>query len=201
MDRSREALERLGAAELDLAAFGEIFEESDPAERVRITRAIDGRTQARLWEATAGSSVSIAEMVPPDLGPLRPVVFHGKNSLLAFTHFEKRFCRAGSGADELWGYNHQPTRVLPPLIGPGYFVAVDADAGPGRVAIDYTRIPPDRPPGWPAIHDNSFRLSRFVYRGMIDYLRRVSAHLLIGRATRAGRELPNYFLLCREDPT
>ena len=54
--------------------------------------------------------------------------------------------------------------------------------------------------GWPEIVDNHYRLSRFVYAGMIDYLRRVSTHVLIGRATRAGRELPNYFALCREDP-
>lgn len=200
MDRCREALERLGRAEPDLAGFAEVFESAPPRDRVGITRAIDGRTQARLWEAAVGRSVSIAEMVPPELGPLRPVVFHGKNSLPAFTHFEKRFCRAATGADELWGYNHQPTPALPPLIGPGYFVAFDSDGGPGGVAIDYTRIPPDKPEGWPAIHDNSFRLSRFVYRGMIDYLRRVSEHLLVGRATRGGRELPNYFLLCREDP-
>jgi hypothetical protein len=33
---------------------------------------------------------------------------------------------------------------------------------------------------------------------MVDYLRRVSAHVLIGRAHRDGKALPNYFLLCRE---
>jgi hypothetical protein len=33
---------------------------------------------------------------------------------------------------------------------------------------------------------------------MVDYLRRVSQHVMIGRATRYGAELPNYFLLCRD---
>ena len=28
-----------------------------------------------------------------------------------------------------------------------------------------------------------------------------SAHLLVGRATRGDKPLPNYFLLCREDPS
>jgi hypothetical protein len=140
-------------------------------------------------------------MVPPDLGPLRPVIFHGKNSLPMFSHFQKRFCRPSEGGDELWGYNHQPVRWLAPLTGPGYFVAYDSPDGPGGVAVDYTRIPADRPTEWPELHDNTYRLSRFIYNGMIDYLRCISEHLLIGRATRDGKDMPNYFLLCREDPS
>jgi len=34
---------------------------------------------------------------------------------------------------------------------------------------------------------------------MIDYMRRISEHLLIGRATRGEKQLDNYFLLSRED--
>jgi hypothetical protein len=33
---------------------------------------------------------------------------------------------------------------------------------------------------------------------MVDYMRRVSRHVLIGAATRNGRELGNYLILCRE---
>jgi hypothetical protein len=33
---------------------------------------------------------------------------------------------------------------------------------------------------------------------MIDYMRRVSQHVFIGAATRNGKELGNYFILCRE---
>ena len=33
---------------------------------------------------------------------------------------------------------------------------------------------------------------------MIDYLRRVSDHVTIGRAFRKGKWTENYFLLCRE---
>ena len=145
--------------------------------------------------------MTIAEMVPPDLGPLQPIIFHGKNSLPMFTNFQKRFCRANEGSDELWGYNYQPVQWLAPLTGPGYFVAYDSAEGPGGVAVDYTRVPTAKPGEWPDIHDNTYRLSRFIYNGMIDYLRRVSDHLLIGRATKAGKDLPNYFLLCREDPS
>ena len=186
---------------IDLAAIAGEFEAASPHERVDITHALDGSDQEKLWHAAHGGPVSIGEMVPKDLGPLRPVIFHGKNSLPAFTHFEKRFCRPAAGIerDELWGYNYQPTKWLAPLTGPGYFVAYDAN-GLGSVAVDYTRIPPGKPAEWPEIHDNTYRLSRFIYNGTIDYLRRVSQHLLIGRATRAGKEMPNWFLLCREDP-
>jgi hypothetical protein len=187
---------------VDRDAFARAFESAPHDARVEITHAIDGKGQAKLWKAADGQRVAIEEMVPRSLGPLRPVIFHGKNSLPMFTHFEKRFCRPAEGIerDELWGYNYQPTVWLAPLTGPGYFVAVDSDAPFGSVAVDYTRVPPGRPASWPEIHDNSYRLSRFIYNGMIDYLRRISQHLLIGRATRAGKEMPNYFLLCREDP-
>lgn len=203
MSRLTRIQELLRAPALDRDALAETFEAASPAERVEITESIDGAAQAKLWEAAAGGAVTIEEMVPKSLGPLRPVIFHGKNSLPAFTRFQKRFCRPAAGVerDELWGYNHQPTRWLVPLTGPGYFVAYDSPDGPGGVAVDYTRIPPDKPAGWPEIVDNSFRLSRFIYNGTIDYLRRVSQHLLIGRATRGGKPMPNYFLLCREDPS
>lgn len=186
---------------LDLEAFARSFESASHPERVEITRAIDRKGQEKLWEAAKAGPVTIGQMVPPDLGPLREVIFHGKNSLPAFTHFEKRFCRpaAGFSRDELWGYNHQ---ALQPFTGPGYFVAYDSPGnGFGPVAIDYTKIPPGRPPHWPEIHDNRYRLSRFIYNGTVDYMRRVSEHLLIGRATRAGQAMPNWFLLCREDPS
>jgi hypothetical protein len=198
MDRIRGATEALTASRVDCEEASRRFEEASPTERVEITHAIDASAQARLWEATAGRAVSIAEMIPADFEPLRPVHFHGKNSLPLFSHFEKRFCRGPAGGpDELWGYNHQPTGWLAPLTGPGYFVAYDAGES---VAVDYRRIPSERPDVWPELRDNRYRLSRFIYNGMIDYLRRISPHLLIGRATRDGKEMPNYFLLCREDP-
>jgi hypothetical protein len=203
MDRNGETLALIAKDHVDLAAFAERFEAAPHGERVRMTEAIDGRGQAKLWEASAGRAVRIAEMVPASLGPLRPVIFHGKNSLPVFTRFQKRFCRpaAGVARDELWGYNYQPVGWLAPLTGPGYFVAYDTPDAPGGVAVDYTRTPPAKPPEWPEIHDNTYRLSRFIYNGTIDYLRRVSEHLLIGRATRGGHDMPNWFLLCREDPS
>lgn len=200
MSQISATLDALTTPQIDRDEAAGRFEEASPTERVQITESIDAKTQARLWDACEGRSVTIDEMVPADLGALRPVIFHGKNSLPMFTRFQKRFCRSDDGK-ELWGYNYQPVGWLAPLTGPGYFVAYDSPTGPGGVAVDYTRIPTAKPREWPDLHDNTYRLSRFIYNGMIDYLRRVSPHLLIGRATKGGKDMPNYFLLCREDPS
>jgi hypothetical protein len=167
------------------------------ADRLEAVHACGGaRLQRRLYELVAGAPpVSIDEIVPPDLAPLREVVYHGKNSLPAFTLFQKRFCRPTPATTEqaLWGYNHTNIGWL---VGPGYFVCHAVD-GPGA-AIDYRQIPPAHPPSWPEIKSNHRGASFFVYRDMVDYLRRVSRHVLIGSAHRHGKELGNYFLLCRE---
>ena len=201
MSRLTDGQELLRAPRVERGAVGKLFEEAGPGERVEILESIDGRAQARLWKAAASGGVTIHEMVPRELGPLVPVVFHGKNSLPAFTRFEKRFCRPSQdvSADVLWGYNYQPTRWLATLTGPGYFVAYDSSSPFGSVAVDYCRMPTGRPESWPELHDNRYRLSRFIFNGLVDYMRRISEHLLIGRATRAEKELNNYFLLCRED--
>ena len=203
MSPQTECREMLRPDEVAREPFARAFEAAPPAERVAIVEAIDGRGQAKLWRAALGQAVSIEEMVPRDLGPLRPVIFHGKNSLPVLTRFQKRLCRPAPGVDrdELWGFNFQPTAWLAQLTGPGYFVAYDPPGGIGAVAVDYRRIPTGRPADWPELHDNTYRLSRFIYNGMVDYLRRVSRHLLIGRATRGEKELPIYFLLCRAVPS
>ncbi|MFQ5513344.1 MAG: hypothetical protein ACE5FG_02815 [Myxococcota bacterium] len=203
MDRRSELHAILRASRVDREALAKLFEEAPPEERIQLMESIDGREQARLWVAAEGGRVSIDAMVPRECGALVPVIFHGKNSLPLFTRFQKRFCRPprGNAEEELWGYNHQPVRWLAPLTGPGYFVAYDCADPRGSVAVDYRRIPTARPADWPELHDNRYRLSRLIYNGMVDYLRRVSDHLLIGRATRGDRETDNYFLLCREDPS
>ena len=59
-------------------------------------------------------------------------------------------------------------------------------------------MPPQAPPGWPAVRRNEVGLSRFVYGYMIDTLRRVSEHVSIGSAARKGRDMGSWFVLCRE---
>jgi hypothetical protein len=188
-------VELVGAESPDPVAIAAFLDGLTPAARHEAITALSGpRLQGRLYAAVAGATpVTLADFVPADAAPLREVIFHGKNSLPAFTLFQKRFCRTPRRADELWGYNHQ---TLAWLTGPGYFV-VHEDRARGA-AIDYREVPPDHPPSWPAVKSNDVGFSRFVYRDMVDYMRRVAKDVFIGRAHRGGKELGNYFVLSRE---
>jgi hypothetical protein len=197
MPSSAERLIELVRAEPpDRAAIARFLDGLSHAERLEAITALSGpRLQGRLYRAVEGAPrVTLADLVPPDAPPLREVIYHGKNSLPAFTLFQKRFCRPPRGADELWGYNHQ---TLAWLTGPGYFVVHD-DVARGA-AIDYREVPPEHPAGWPEIKANDRGLSRFVYADMVDYMRRVAGEVFIGRAYRGGAETENYFVLCREE--
>jgi hypothetical protein len=168
-------------------------------ERVAAVRSLGRTQQRRLYAAVDGFlPLRLADLVAPSTADLVPVRHYGRNTLPAFTHFEKRFCRP-RGQDrekpgELWGYNHQ---AIAWATGPGYFVAEEDPARP-EVLIDYTRVPTGRAEGWPELRANERGLARFVYGFMIDRLRRVSEHVTIGSAARRGRDLGSWFALCRE---
>jgi hypothetical protein len=173
-----------------------VLDDMTHAERVAAIRATGRAEQKRLYEAVAGfHALSLADMVPEDFEPLRTVRHFGKNTLPAFTHFEKRFCRPPPGHPAvLWGYNEGSARWI---TGPGYFV-LRPDAEPGELLVDYNQVPPLHPAGWPEIRPNERGLSRFVYGFMIDRVRGVSKHVTIGSAARKGVDLGSWFLLCRE---
>lgn len=158
-------------------------------------RSLSRTEQSALFDAVVGfRPLTLADFVAPATPALEPVIHFGRNSLPAFRIFEKRFCRPAAAAGELWGYNEQSFKAF---TGPGYFVA--RDAADGEVVIDYTRIPPAKPPEWPPILPNSARLSRFIYDGTRDFMRGVSRHVSVGRATRGGKTMDNWFVLCRDD--
>ena len=180
----------------ELAAF---LDGLDHEARVAAVRATGRADQRRLWEAAEGfAPVLLSELVPPERAELQAVRHFGRNTLPAFTHFEKRFCRP-AGADperpgELYGFNFQAMSIL---TGPGYYVAYE-DPDRCEVLVDYRRVPLAAPPGWPAVKRNEVGLSRFVYGFMVDTLRRVSGHVTIGSAARKGRDMGSWFLLTRE---
>lgn len=182
----------------DLKAIERLLDSLEPKTRLAEVTALDGRNQKRLYEAAAGHrSINIDSLVPADREPLLEVVHEGRNSLPAFTRFAKVMCRPSQGDEPvLWGYNRNPKHIEV-TVGPGYFVAYDH--GDGEVLIDYLQVPPAKPDHWPKILKNSQRLSRFVYNGTQDVLRGVSEHVTIGRATRDGKDMPNFFVLCRMD--
>jgi len=169
------------------------------AERVAWVRATGRAEQRRLYEAAGGFlPLALADLVPPARADGATVRHFGRNTLPAFTSFEKRFARPPgedpSAPRSLAGFNFQS---LAWLTGPGYFVA-HADPALPEVLIDYRELPREAPPGWPALRGNEGVPARFVYGFMVDRLRRVSEHVTIGSAARHGRDLGSWFLLTRE---
>ncbi len=173
----------------------------DHKTRVEEVRSLGPAAQKRLWILAESSRMTIKDMMPEDTAALKPVRHYGRNTLPVFKHFEKRFCWAPEGAEPagIWGYNEGSTRSF---VGPGYFVCrptTGSECDIADVVIDYTILPTGKPDTWPDIRPNEKGVSRFVYAGMQDFMRKVSAHVTIGRAYRHGKISNNYFVLCRED--
>jgi hypothetical protein len=201
-------LQNLIEVHLDLPRLAKDLDELGHAGRLWAVNQWTRANMATLWDAVKGlRPLTLDDFVPPAVAPYAQVVHHGKNSLPAITHFQKRFARPkqpppGDGsepADLLIGFNVQ---AFSAVTGPGYFVAYsDASAGAeaGEVALDHTQLPKEQPQGWPALVPNSARLGRFVYAGIVDVVRGLSSHVSIGRVRRAGGWLDAWFLLVRED--
>jgi len=118
-------------------------------------------------------------------------IYELKNSLPVFNLSQKRFYRPATG--EVVGYNH--TGTLSRLTGPGYFFALNGDDG--ELVFDYTRLPSYRPPGWPSILPNTGLVAGPTYGGMLDYVRYLGPHTVLGAAFRDGKPRHAYFLLTR----
>ena len=192
MSDPQETLTHLHPSTFDIERAAAGLDAMDHATRLDTVRKMGKKIQQPLFHACKGREVGIEAIVPADKADLSEVIHHGKNSLPVASHFQKRFARNPTNPNELLGYNHQD---LAWLTGPGYFVAYAKD---GEVAIDYTRSPEMTLDTWPPILPNERGISNLVYAHMIDYLRRVSDHVTIGRAFRKGKWTENYFLLCRE---
>jgi hypothetical protein len=183
---------------LDLERLAEVLDGLGHEGRVHTTRTWTKKRQAAIFEACQGRTLDLDYLVPPSVGPLVEVIHQGKNSLGAFSIFQKRFTRLPEGAGEeaaVAGCNYQ---TFMRLTGPGYFVCRAQD---GEIAIDYTKLPKHKPASWPEIRDNEGGLGRVVYGGMVDYLRRVSNNVSIGRAWKHGKQMDAWFVLVRKDPS
>lgn len=181
----------------DIEAFANLLDGVGHDERVRITQAMKKKDQKAMWDLSSGyRPISLDNLVYEGTAPLQQVRHIGKNTLPAFTHFEKRFCRPSKQGEreELIGYNWGVTR---PLVGPGYFVAY-YNENTKEVDIDYRRVPQEKPEDWPEIKDNNSGMGKLVFGNMVDSLRRVSEHVTIGSAAKGGKPMNNWFVLCRE---
>ncbi|MBL9038404.1 MAG: hypothetical protein JNG84_07820, partial [Archangium sp.] len=140
--------------------------------------------------------MSLEALTPAGTPDMTGVPHKGTNSLPLFRRFAKVFYRPDgpAAATERWGYNDNSPLLLT-TVGPGYYVAYMLPSG--EALVDYLRQPPGTLPGAPPLISNGARLSRFVYYQTQDVLRRVSEHVSIGRASRGGKPMPNWFVLCR----
>jgi hypothetical protein len=163
------------------------------SERLEQVIAVGGSLVGRLYDAVGGGEpLTLEDFVAED--DTRTVIFEGKNSLPAFTRFQKRFARVKG---TVVGYNHQ---LLAPITGPGYFVVrppTPGESHPDELFFDYTVEPPGFPPAWPAFKPNSQGPSRLVYMHMKDYCRRVAKGVLVGKAYKKGVSQNAYFTLTR----
>ncbi|MGM0576746.1 MAG: hypothetical protein ACQEXJ_13535 [Myxococcota bacterium] len=191
--------EILATDPLDADRLAEVLDGMPEDDRVSAARSIKGKDQRRLWDACAGRATSLEDFVPAGVPPATEVIHAGKNSLPVFTTFEKRFARPEDRDDALYGYNEGATRAI---VGPGFFVA-HYFAERREVGVDYLQVPPavaKLPAGWPDVKPNEKGVQKFVYAGTVDFMRKVSKHVTIGRAYKNGEEeLPHTFVLCRTD--
>jgi hypothetical protein len=141
-----------------------------------------------LYDLAVGQPRLLPEM---HAGEGEVVIHQGINSAPSFRHFQKRMVLH---AGQVKGYNHQPFSWL---VGAGTFVVEPSGEVPGELLFDYTGLPREGFPGFPPPRPNTAGLSRFVYGHMIDVLRRVSAHISIGKAYRHGEYAGFHFALCR----
>lgn len=162
-------------------------------ERLAQVTAVRHGNLAKLYDAVGGGApLTLTDFVPA--GETDTFIFEGRNSLPAFSRFQKRFARVG---DTVVGYNHQTMAVV---TGPGYFVVREATSGeavPDELFFDYTTDPPGIPLGWPRFLRNDVGLSRAVYMNMKDFCRRVAEGVLIGKAYKQGVAMGAYFTLTR----
>jgi len=185
-------------------------------ERKNQGLALDRAQQLALWDlAATAPPLRLRHFVPDSGAPLTAVHHPGRNTIppfRRFQNFEKRFMKPAADAREVHGYNESAAW----FIRPGYFVAYETDAphldagdrarwaDRGGVVIDYRIVPPSDgrlPEGWPKVIPNSQGLQRLVYNGTRDFMRGVSEHVSIGRASSGDGEkdilLDFWFVLVR----
>lgn len=160
--------------------------------RIQEVRSLARPALKALYERCESSpKLELTDMVPESTPVGATVIFAGLNNLPLHRLFEKRFARTPSGS--IVGYNFQS---LSAFSGPGYFTVEPAG---NELVIDYTKIPSQSevPTDWPKVLPNNRGLSHFIYSNMQDYCRSVSKDVVIGHATRSGKQMTAYFVLAR----
>ena len=171
-----------------LAPIAEALNAADHDARINWMYGLGSRELKALYNLASQGGPLPVEHFHTDAGDV--VIHHGKNSLPMFTHFQKRVClHEGT----LQGYNHQ---TLSWLTGPGHFTL--RQDGEDEVIFDYITQPSSAPESFPELVPNEKGGGRLVYAGMIDRVRRVSTHCVIGAAIKGDKDIGARFMLTRE---
>jgi hypothetical protein len=180
----------------DGAAAGEIaahLDALDDGPRVEEIYQLGMSEQKKLWELAASNAPISVEQFAPAAD--QKIIYRGRNSLIAFSRFEKHFWRPSDGG-LAFGYNENPG-IVEWFAGPGYFSFF---AENGLIVFDYTKAPSQQLPDWPKIEINEKGFGpRVVYGYMQDYNRRVSERVVIGHAHKKGKPIPAYYTVTRVD--
>lgn len=200
---TRDTVESMLDKGASITDIGAMLDSLDAGERWDAIAPLGRGGQRKLYDAAAPAEpLDLDFYVPEQVPDMEPVRHRGKNSLPlpGLNHFAKVFTRRPDGA--VIGYNES---VIGPLIGPGYYTAVETKTeweDRGKVVVDYYRTPPKGPvpEGWPWLRANWVGPQVFVYFQTRDFMRRVSAHVSIGAAYKWNNlKMDQYFLLCREE--
>jgi hypothetical protein len=184
--------------EIDVTRLAEVLDGLGHEGRVHTMKTWGKQRQAALFEAAkAGGKLDLDAMVPASVGPLVEVVHDLHNTLGLPGSNQKRFVKLENEEHKIAGFNVQPWSGL---TGPGYFVVYPGEGEhEGEIVFDYTKLPKHKPDSWPAIVSNEGGLSALVFGNMIDYVRRLSSHVSIGRAYKGGKAMDAWFSLVRKD--
>ncbi len=186
---------RAGAPSKEIAAY---LDGLSASARLAEVIGVTGRGVGKLYDAVADAEpLTLEEFVPASTkGTL---IYEGRNSLPAFSRFQKRFMRLSGG--EIMGYNHQTMSFV---TGPGFFL-VRAPSGEGpfgrELLFDYASTPTkdqlaQAPSDWPRYSPNDSGLSNLVYANMYDWVRRVARGVVVGKAyTKEGKSKDAFFSL------
>jgi len=196
------SLEQFITERFSIEDIAQYLDKLNATERLSEIRSLKKKKQKILYEIAASAPDLDLDYFVPTSNSLQEVIHSGKNTLPVFTLFQKRFCRSNDGSNRIFGYNHGSTTNW---IGPGYFIAKTTKGNPdweskGSVVIDYYEVPDAEVVAtWPQIKPNDAGLQKLVYNQMHDFMRRVSEHVSIGVAYQKGKNMGQYFVLCRQD--
>jgi len=185
-------IEQMRSEDFSAKAFSNILDESSHEDCLVWSRSLAQNELKKLYDAFENVKTISLETLLPQNAPAFDVVEHfGYNNLPFFRVFSKPMYRTSQGV--IAGRNAQFWEFL---TGPGYFTV--RQVSEHELLVDYTLLPESKPESWPNIKSNARGLSFFVFRNLQDSLRAITDRITIGRASRCGKELPQYFILVRD---